>query len=345
MVFSTATIKSSQSKTFPAIQKESSIDTSKSIFIETLQLILQEDIFIQRSLVDSNSELLSESDLGKELFKTMIKKVDFKKILSNILKWFINILEKIYREFEVFMVSLVNEKSVIKKFKNKLERYDKPIEYISNRYIYTNLGTNTSYTTYKNDLDKEFSTLILDLSKFRNFRSYEELYQSIEDMRNESSLSENYLDELRGFVLGSRNSITKADFPKELYNYFRNDGIVVPSGIIPPEEIRLSCDRFFNYKKIIKSIEKDKSDMKAESSKIQQEISRINLSDFVKDSIPQEAQTMFATVLNNKIARVKNICDLYLQLFSAKLDAAKESQAQTSQVLIEVCKTIVREGE
>ena len=68
------------------------------------------------------------------------------------------------------------------------------------------------------------------------------------------------------------------------------------------------------------------------------------LEDYVKDSLPQEAQTVFLQLLKNKCIRVGSDCDIYSKFFTAKLDAIKESFKQDTKVLNEVCKEIVRNG-
>lgn len=344
MVFSTNTILSSRERSFSTV-KEEAIVNNNSLFIETLQVLMYENIQFQISMNNSGIDSLNENINATDILKSIIKKIDFKKIVINILKKFVDLLDKLGKELEVFLANFVNKNTVIKHYKNKLQNFEKEVNYSDTRYIYTNLGLNTSYTTYKSELDKEFSTLILDLSELSKYKTYEEFYNAINNITSECETTENYLNELRGETLGSSNPITKENFPKEAFNYFRNGGIEIGQSKILPAEVRKACNEYFEYSKNVKMIQKDKSDMKSASERTQKNINGLKIEDFVKDSLPPEAGTYFANLLNNKCIRIKELCEIYIQLFSIKLDAVKEAHEQNSKVLFEACKLIIREGE
>lgn len=345
MLFSTETIMSSNFRSsFNNTQNDPKPDNN-SIFIETLQFLLQENIEFQISMNNSKIDSINESIHASDVLKSLIKKIDFKKIIVNILTKFIELLEKMGKEVEVFFASLANQNTVIKRYKKQLQNFEKEVHFPDNRYIYTNLGVSTSYTTYKSELDKEYSTLILDLTELSKFNTYEGFYNTIQNITDECNMTESNIDELRGKVLGTLNPIKSEDFAKEAFNYFRNDGNQVGASNILPREVRKACDDFFNYSKQIKMVKKDKSDMKQNSLKIQKDISNLKLEDFIKDNLPPEANTYFAKLLNNKCIRVKSLCDIYLMLFSIKLDALKDAHNQNARILFEACKIIIREGE
>lgn len=343
MVFSADTILGSLDRTYKSF--EAPIANNNSLFIETLQLLVQENIQFQISMNNSKINSISESINATDILKSLIKKIDFKKIITNILKKFIEILDKLGKEVEVFFATLVNQNTVIKHYKKDLQNFEKEVYFSDRRYIYTNLGMNTSYTTYKSELNKEYSALILNLTELSKFKTYEGLYNIIEKITNDCDTTQSNIEQICGEVLGSFEPIKAEDFPKKAFNYFRNGGIEIGESKLLPEEIRKACDEFFNYSKNIKRLQKDKSDMKAESQRIQKEINNLKLEDFIKDNLPPQANNYFAELLNNKCIRIKALCDIYLQLFSIKLDALKESHNKNAKILFEACKVIIREGE
>lgn len=349
MIFSTATLLSSKEKSFPAKEQISFSNIENySFFFESLNMISEDQKIIHSIISGSNNnqEICNEGLLaiGFLALLAAIKKIDFNKIISTIIKKFLEILEKLWNSFNARLLDFVNDNSVIKKYKSKIMNLDNIVEFDEDRFTFTNLGISTSYASFKNELEKEYTTLILDLSKFSNFSTYEGLFKEIQSMKERIDLSENYFDELRGRIVGSHNPISANLFAVELFNYFRNNGNKIPAGYIFPQEIKSICNAYFNYSTDMKRIKKDKSDLKEAANKIEKDILNVKLENYIKPNIPEDAQKMFITVLQDKIYRLNLICSLYTQVFSAKLDALKDSYVQYKKILMTTSKKIVQEG-
>ena len=337
MVFSLDTIKKSTEVNITESKSNRSEFNQVSFFIETMNTLTEESFLFE-------SMVVREISMG-DILKYGIKKIDYKKVFKTILDKFVELLDKLWNRFHSLLLEFINKNIIIKKYKSVLENVSEPVEFDQERFIYTNLGLNTSYTSYKNELEKEFSNLILDLSKFHQYTSYDKLFDEIEKMKNDIEMSETFYDEIRGNVVGSRNPISKSEFPQAMYKYFRNNGYKVSSISISPNEIKEICYNYFNYNKIIKEIQKDKSDMQKAARKIQADIKSINLSDYTNLDLYQEAQKVFMKVLENKSRRVYELCNIYLEVFSMKLDAVKESYNQYKNILFFTCKSLVKEGK
>lgn len=343
MVFSTQTILSSKNNSISIKENDNIIYKDHSFFLEAIEYILKDHKEFQTNMICSYSNnTINES--GSDILKSALGKIEPKKILNKVLEKFIEILEKLWNKFKSFMINFFNKDRTINKYKKELETFENTIYFQNDRYIYTNLGMNTSYTTFKSNIEKEFSTLILKLSTFRDFKSYDQLYNELEIMKQDINSNNEYFENMRGNILGSRNSIKKEEFATELFNYYRNNGSYIPAGKISPQEVRTACKNYFNYNTLMKSVEKDKNDMLTESRKIQKEISKIKLENFVKVNISEDDQRVFVKILSDKSFKIKQVCDIYLQVFSAKLDAVKESNIQYTKILLEACKNIVKEG-
>lgn len=345
MTFSTKTIMSSVNNSV-LIKEDNKINTTDScLFFEALNLFLNEQRLINSLIAESfivNNTICEETVV--DLFKKAIKNIDIKKIIKSIIKSFKDIIEKIWNKLHAILLDFCNKNRVIKNYRKELENIDFPVYFPTNRYIYTNLGNATSYTTFSNELEKEFSGLILNLVKFRDFKTYESLYTEIENIKNEISLDDNYFNELRGRIIGTRDSVNSSDFASELFKYFRNNGAEIPEGNMTPNEIRMASERYFDYQKTLKQIKKDKDDLKEAANKLEKDIMGINLEDYVKEGITPEVQKMFISVLENKCKRLKWSCEIFLLVFSAKTDAVKESYKQYVKMLMAASKAIVEKG-
>lgn len=332
MVFSTQTIIESSNRSFNKKEIKYQVNP-ESFFVESLDYILNEN-------KEFNSLMITET-------KSTLINIDFKKIIKWILDKFMELLDKIWKQFKVVLVDFATDNSVIKKYKKQLETTENDIDFSETRYIYTNLGLNTSYSSLKIELEKEKSNLILALSNFdgSTYKS-STLYENLINMKEELSSDNNYLDIIRGKVVGSNESISKEEFAMKLFNYFRNDGIEISSGTILAKEIRKTCSDYFDYSKNIKLVEKDKSDMKSYSNKLKSDISSIKIDKILnyEGNLSNEISKVFNEILVIKSQRVKSICDLFLQLFGAKLDAIKDSQTQNTKILLKACKQIIKEG-
>lgn len=342
MVFSTQSIRSSLNSSFGDI-KESFIDEDRSFFFETLSCVLEENKELDILIMSQFSNQVINEGYTKNLFKTYLSKIKLSDIISKIIDGFLLILENIWNNFKSFMLNFMNKNTMVKRYKDRLLKTTVSFYYPNEIYKFTNIDNSTSYTTFKNDIDKEYNNLIFNLSKFNEFKTYEALFSEMERIKNEIDLSDNYFDNLRGTILGSSDPVKAVDFAAELYKFFRNKGEVIPAdSIISSNDIHRITTEYLDYNKIIKMIQKDQTDMKNYAKNLQKDIMKINIEDYVQDNLPKDAQKVFVKVLENKASSIKLTCNLYLQVFSAKLDAAKELFNQNAKILLLACKHIAK---
>lgn len=342
MVFSTNTILSARNKTIGNKIEINDID-SRSFFIESLNMILEEER-ITKAMIAESSIYINEGLVSSGI-RSLLDKLDPVRLISRILTGFMNLLEKLWNNFYSFLLNFLGANNVIKAYKSKLETINFNVDFYEERYIYTNLGTSASYTTFNNELSKEYTNLVLRLSTLRDFKSIDVLLRELDSIRNDISDTDNYLDNVRGNIVGIRDTVTKEDFPEALFKFFRNGGDKLPNtAVITPTEIKSSVDKYFNYNKDLKQIQKDKKDLIDSAKKLEKNIKSINLQSYVKDNLTQEAQNIFVSLLQNKANRVKDLCTIYTQVFSVKLDVVKESYSQHAKILFTACKALAKEG-
>lgn len=350
MVFSANTLKISNKKSFP-VKEENNIDINISLFFESLKLLKENDrndYILFKSFTESdNNQIIQEKILTfSDLLKATIKRIDPKNIIRKILNGFMKLLDTLWRNFHAALLNLFGEDRVISVYKNKLNSIDIDIEFKEDRYIYTNLGYSTSYTSFKSELEKEISSLILDLSKIGSINTFNKMnyIRELEEIRNKNIINDEDIDMIRGNSLGYKYGINKDKFASELFNYFRNNGYKVSSGTIKSDEIRNIYNEYMNNKSNLKEVSRDKNELQKASNDIQKQIMNIELETYIQDTIPQEASTIFISILENKCKKVKILCEIYTMILSAKMDAVKDSYIQYRNILFTACKELARRG-
>ena len=245
----------------------------KSFFVESLNIISE----------DNNSFIAKSHHeyLDKNIFKS-------KEIIINTLDQFIFSINNLYQSFIEFMQN--NSKN--------------------NICYNTSLGICTGYTSLKNELNKEFCTLIDDLSKFDGFKSYDGLYGSIQKIKNDIDFSQKDFYSIRGKCLGCDEPVDDGNFVAVLSSFVTN-GIK-----------ESSCD--ISYNRVLEILKKECNDMIETAKDIKDKFVKLDLYSFYKDNIPTEAKDVFSDMLINKSIRIKKLCNLYTMILGAKIDAYKQ---------------------
>lgn len=349
MVFSTKTLHSSfyHESINTNCKKEHLLSEHDSFFQESMNFIQKESLEFQKLLFEQYhvvNEGLGLMLIGGGALIAFLKKMNYKKLVENILHSFTKLLDYLWKRFKVFFLQTSNSKTVISRFDKELKSIDSNVLFSGERYIYTNLGSNTSYTSLKIIAGRELSDFVLDLSELHDCRSLEQQMRKMEDIKDKVDTTDEYYDQVRGDLVGSYDGVTKEEFGNALYQYFRNGGNKIITPNILPSEIHTIYKQYKNNNHTIKMVEKDKSDMSVACSNLQKEIKRLDLKNYIKDDASAELNNIFISITQNKITRLKNICEIFGLFFGAKLDAIKEMNLQNREILMSACKQLVKEG-
>lgn len=348
MVFSTNTILASRNRSFPIKETKDTDIENKSFFFESLQLISEDARNTYRLFQSFHlNEVITESENNSSLsLKSILKRIDFKKILINLLNSFMNLLEKLWNNFHALLLNLFGQDKVINRYKDKIKSIDFAINYSEDRYIYTNLGGYTTLASYKSTLENELGTLQRELTEVGSLnQSNKEVYvKGLNTVKQNMIVTDQFFDSLRGNILNSRSSIKEEEFANALFKYFRNNGNKVSSGNIGADEIKSIYNEYFNNRSDIQSVINDKNDLIKTSKKIQSQIKSLDIEKYINDNIGSEASSTFVSILELEAKKVQNECNIFLQVFGAKLDALKESYIQYRRILYTAAQEIVRKG-
>ena len=345
MVFSINTIKESLNKPFPKNENiVGSFNEDISFFINSLEYTMMEnrEINIMLSQTYSSNELIKES-IGSTLFKDILSKIDPKKIIIKIIESFMNLLDKLWNEFKAVMLNLVNKDIVIHKYKSDLMKIDKSFYYPETCYKYTNLGTNTSRTSFKYNLDIEFSNMCIGLNDIKHSSTYAEVSSRLKELRVMYNDQQSYFDDCRSKIVNKHEPVSRDKFSIELFNFYRNDGIIYEGIDIDPVWLKNIIDDYFNHSKNMKVVERDIKLLKEASKNILKEVKHLKLENYVKENITEEIKQSFLFVLKNFTIRIEQLAEIYSMTLSAKMDAVKENYKQASGILLYACKLHVKE--
>lgn len=302
-------------------------------FRTTLDMILDESK--QYYSMISETYYINEVSLADK-----IRKFDLKKILSFILKKFIDVIKAIWDQFKAAYHALMFKSSLLKKYRKQLENISWDVKIDEERSIFTNLDSSSNISMYKMALNDEYSTLIHNIEKMINPDMIINIKDNLEPL-------ESYLDQQRGVSISSSSSISKDAYAKAVFEYFCPAKEI--NDILTASEIREMTKEYFESKTLEKSITKDESILRSSAQSI---ILRIN-----------EAEKLFRNELskaaldNNELGfavidiirlscdKVQGLCNIYLQLFSIKLDVFKMYKHQQIKVLSKVIIQSMREGK
>lgn len=310
----------------------------ESLFTESLQLILDESKTYYTIM--ENTYYINETS-----FKEYIKKIDFKKIFKFILEKFLEIIKKIWNRFRAAYNKFTNDSVLLKRYRKKLENIDWDINFPDSRDIYTRLDDSTNINMYKLSLDKQISTLVQDLEKISNCRSINDIHTNMIEIANKFEDNISYLDEERGISLSSYSSIPQSDYPEQVFNYFYPGQKIAP-GIMHPSEVKKITKEYFESKTIEKRITAEENSLEGAAKKIINIINTTDINKYIPDQqINSDISNLFINILRGYSNRVQGLCNIYIQLFSIKLDVFKKYKEQQVHILTKIIIRSIKEGK
>jgi hypothetical protein len=307
-------------------------------FIESLGMILDESN--QFSIMMEDTYYIHEFSLSE-----YIKKIDFKKIFKFIFDKFVGILKTIWDRFKAAYNAFTNKSVLIKRYKKQLENINWDVEIDEERSMFMNLDISTHINMYKLNLNSLYSTLIQELEKISNTRNIGDIHTVILDIKNNSEPTDTYLDQIRGESIGSRSSITKEDYPREVTNYFCPESKIT-ANVIHPSETKLYVREYFESKSLEKVITADESILRSTANNMNNKINSLRLERYIPDQqINPEIATDFVQIIRNYCDKCQGICNIYIQLFSIKLDIFKLYKEQQVRILSKIILKSMKEGK
>jgi hypothetical protein len=223
-------------------------------------------------------------------------------------------------------------------------------------YNFQNLGINnklnTSYTEYSADMGDVVDSLLEDLEDVRECTTKEDISRILDDLNDDRESNAEYVGYVRGKLVGEYNTIIEAsDFADRLFVYFHgSDTVTIPNlGFfdkpnINRDRILEAYKGYFDYNvqkaEVDNFIHKCQSECRTDKMKLR----KIQAKEYLDNDLLRTAEAMaaFNSVVNSRARLIQDVCNVYLQFFSAKLDAMKEYTILNRNILFECIKQMER---
>lgn len=304
------------------------------------------DINVNINIKGPNIGLSSKlKDGANSLFQKLKTNFTLENIVKFIIKSFISIITRIWREFEAICMSIVSKNSQIKRLENKIRNIPVEVKYTGPVYTYTHITDSPSESDLETELDdiyEEISSLLISLSKMKT--SSIDIENAINEFNKSSYTDELTLADIRSTLLGLNSPVYEEDYIEILYKYFRNGATIAnTNNTFTPEDIRKRLDNWNLAPKLIKGYQRDKDKMEKAGNKLSDKLEKFN-SDKYLDNIPVATVDLYSDLVTRYCKKIKDVCQIYVIYYANRLDAAKEELATNTKILYEIAKYITREG-
>lgn len=283
--------------------------------------------------------------------------------IKSIIDKFIALIKKIVTKFLTAMNGIIKSDKYIRKYKNRFKEFDSECEFDMDINIFTYIDNDNypnlhAYEVYKTDNFSGAKKDARDLTDYTN-ALYTQFTEGLAD----------WYDIFRGKVLADdTNSITpysSSEYSKELYRKFRNGDDGKINTTITSSEVNIAYNRFDNYDKTLKHVEKMKTNLIKEYDRIKKDIKNITAaydnSNFTSvlgndyditsgiNTLDQEyseadkkkkIDANITSFINAKAEQINQMSIIHSMAFTAKLDAIKDAYTQDKKLLYAALKKI-----
>lgn len=341
------------------------VSENTSIVIDTLHYILDENILIENELSKysingyNNRKKINIFNEDKDIninintpfsrnTSNIFQKIKTNLTIENVVKFiitgFVKLITRIWREFEVICMGLVNKGSQIKRLSNKIYKISVDIPYSQPVYNYTHIIDIQNRADLEDKLNIIYNEFMDFLNTFSNLKNPVEIETVINNFNRDSNNDETFYDELRGQLLGSNGYIFAEDFNEALFKYFRNgQSAAAINNIFTPDQIRTKFDAYNRAPRLIKGYQRDKDKLEKAGNALVSKL-QSNKADKYLEEANINTINLFNDLVNRYANKIKNTCQIFVLYYSHRLEAAKDELATNTKILFEVAKYITREG-
>lgn len=339
-----------QASMIPTITEE--VDNS-SIFLFGLDLIKESDDAIRNMLYGLSEEAyLTENIIDS--YKDFRQNFSFIKAIKFIVGLLNKMIFRIFKELYNALLQINYNDRTIKRYSNKLKNYPSALKINFSFYNYSNLDADIPTTDQFFNFQEQYSITIGDLEKLeKQVSSGQELASLIIKKRDDlqNNLNAGFYDYIRKDSIKIFSDRTVVDpipqdmFQEKLTNLFRGGKITGSDVMLSPEAVASCYERFVSIDKNLEKVKKKMRAIEAESTAMCSKIEKIKPEDFLKNSAYKND---ISVALNSycilKSKQLSEICNIYVLVFTAKMQALKDSAAQDKRVLFDAIRQIIVHG-
>lgn len=326
------------------------LNEDTSIFSFGLEVLSENNEQIREIM--SNIYKDSGYNINESFKEEFSKKFSFSNIIKSIINFFINGIDKIFKQFKILLSKILYDNNTIKKYEKQIRNYNGEIklnfDYYNYTYLDSNIPTISSFNEFFNNYEEVMEEL-KNISKNNNFNTIIEKLQKMTENLNSNHREK--LNEVRLGVFGKYGkdlrNVSEETYLNRLKEFFR-------SGYnFPEKEFKLdnkiineTLDRFLKGGSLIKDCENHLKSIEKTSSININRINRMLPEDFLEkyEPINYEFEYALNTYLKAKCGELQQICNIFVMAYSEKLEAVKSAIIQDKKILYEVISTIIKES-
>ena len=317
------------------------VDDSKSLFIEALDMLRENDRFFNETLRRAHTNvILAESS---ERDKTYITEFSIIDTIKSIIGFFVDLIKTIFGKFKSMFQKVIFSDKTIENNKEKIRNMKGEFTLNFTRYNFTCFDANIPSIDLKNTFYEDYRILEGKLESLADLKTKSERCERMRAIEADikDDVSPAYYDTLRQKSIGAKYMISSTDYASELFKVFR-DGGEQANGKVNNTEINNVLNRYLANKTTLKDTEKMKDETIRSAKEIQKKIEHISLHKSNSFYVPYdvEEEALFTKILQRKSGQVSEACNIFVMAFSAKLDAIKEAAKQDKKILLEAVKFI-----
>jgi len=308
-----------------------------STFIESLNMILDETKHFATMMQDTYY-------INEESLPEYFEKSNFNKIFEFIFDKFSEIIKDSWDKFKAEYKIYNSKASLLKKYKNKLYNINWDIEIEDESFTFTNLDNSTNINMYKMILNNNYRDLMGNLGEIYKSKQLDAIHTIISTIYNELDDHYLYMEYTGADILGLKRIVTKDSLPEDILNYYRISK--ANNLIINKEEINKIAREYFESKSVEKVITNDIDSLLKYTSEMKDKFTNIDFVSYLpQQDINIDISSKYIDIIREYINRVQDICNMYIQVISIKLDVVKMYKEQQVRILSKAILKSIKEGK
>lgn len=335
MLFSKDILQYAKNQTNVPKQTKKMNERSHSFYLDSLRY-LSENAEEIRSVIDrfqTSYHKMSESLFFK------LEQLNPKNVLLSQIGQFRTLYDKLYQDFVI--TKLGNDEAILM-YRENIESYTNPIQYKNTLYMYTNLGENTTYTSFKNEINTILCDLVRDLKYFTGYKHNTDSFRNCDLGEKRVNEYNDEIAEIYRSALGLDYAITKGELGTELYHHFRQ-GKLSENGLVPPSSTQRILTMYLSLDKIKPIVTRQQKRMIQATQELEETIRELDFTKYIRSNFSEEESKSYLLLIETAIRKIGEVCNLYLQIFGAWIDSIHQENYCYEYYLKEALRVIKEE--
>ena len=328
MIFSTSILEKAEQTPFP--KSEEIVNEEFDFFEEALEIMMENNVSFDKMIFKDNI-------VGQDM--NNLKQIDGMDALISILSWFESSYVQLGTQFINHLEFTKSEAKDISKYQDKLDRFNGLIRYNKKYYIFRNIFMKdaTIKTSYYDEIKLKLDTLNSNL---------QELYMNgpiglATELSNKNQNDEFELNNIRSRIVGQSGEVPKEDFSKAAFNMYRLEKKALEDDKLNKDtvhnlgdvEVQNASKSYFHLENEQELINRELHTMRFKINALKKMVKDCKYNEHTIKYNDENSILVYNAIYRDAIFKVKEICQLYIAVLGARLDAFKDYNKQCRNIL------------